>query len=208
MWRRFTPTTRICRCRPRSARTCSTSRTRRQQPSEGSRWKRRRSSATRCRPVGTWRGWTRPTIDISRSASGGVTGDVAGNRLNNSPEWSGRAWIDWTGDDRSSERRCRFAPTRRGRRRRSSRRSTTRIQRQRAFGLLDISAEFGPSAPPLVGRRCMRAISPTRTTSPGPRARPTRNRRPARRSLARLACNWPLRGNMRALFAAPPPGAR
>ena len=27
---------------------------------------------------------------------GGVTVDVAGNRLNNSPEWSGRSWMDWT----------------------------------------------------------------------------------------------------------------
>ena len=28
----------------------------------------------------------------------GVTGDVAGNRLNNAPEWAGRFWIEWTGD--------------------------------------------------------------------------------------------------------------
>jgi hypothetical protein len=27
-----------------------------------------------------------------------VTGDVAGNRLNNAPEWAGRLWIEWTGD--------------------------------------------------------------------------------------------------------------
>ena len=27
-----------------------------------------------------------------------VTGDVAGNRLNNAPEWAGRLWIEWSGD--------------------------------------------------------------------------------------------------------------
>ena len=29
---------------------------------------------------------------------GGVTGDAAGNRLNNAPEWSGRLWLEWTGN--------------------------------------------------------------------------------------------------------------
>jgi iron complex outermembrane receptor protein len=29
---------------------------------------------------------------------GGITGDVAGRRLNNAPEWSGRAWFEWNGD--------------------------------------------------------------------------------------------------------------
>ncbi len=28
---------------------------------------------------------------------GGVTGDVAGNRLNNAPLWSGRVWLEWSG---------------------------------------------------------------------------------------------------------------
>src|SRR6185436_4789328 len=28
---------------------------------------------------------------------GGVTGDVAGNRLNNAPEWSARGWLEWRG---------------------------------------------------------------------------------------------------------------
>jgi iron complex outermembrane receptor protein len=27
---------------------------------------------------------------------GGVTGDVAGNRLSNAPEWSGRLWLEWS----------------------------------------------------------------------------------------------------------------
>ena len=31
-------------------------------------------------------------------ANNGVTGDVAGNRLNNAPEWAGRFWIEWSGD--------------------------------------------------------------------------------------------------------------
>ena len=30
---------------------------------------------------------------------GGVSVDVAGHRLNNVPEWSGRTWIDWTHRD-------------------------------------------------------------------------------------------------------------
>src|SRR5262245_10934649 len=29
---------------------------------------------------------------------GNVTGDVAGNHLNNAPEWSGRGWAEWTGN--------------------------------------------------------------------------------------------------------------
>ena len=34
----------------------------------------------------------------------GVTGDVAGNRLNNAPEWAGRLWIEWSGDIGRSRR--------------------------------------------------------------------------------------------------------
>jgi len=37
-------------------------------------------------------------------AIGGATGDVAGNRLNNAPEWSGRFWFEWTGDVGHSRR--------------------------------------------------------------------------------------------------------
>ena len=75
--------------------------------------------------------------------AGGISSDVAGMRLNNSPEWSARAWSDWTwaiGDTRSVSFRA------------DSRWKTTvffsplndAIQRQRPVGLLDISAEFGP----------------------------------------------------------------
>jgi iron complex outermembrane receptor protein len=37
-------------------------------------------------------------------AVGGATGDVAGNRLNNAPEWAGRFWIEWSGDIGNSRR--------------------------------------------------------------------------------------------------------
>ncbi len=74
---------------------------------------------------------------------GGVTGDVAGNKLNNSPEWSGRTWIDWTRSiGRSNSLSIRadatwkttvfFTPF------------NDSIQRQSPLGLLDVSAQFGP----------------------------------------------------------------
>ena len=75
------------------------------------RWKRRCGSARQCSLGGTWPCWIRSTIAYIAIGVGGVTGDVAGNKLNNSPEWSGRTWIDWTAIDRSIElvvasRRC------------------------------------------------------------------------------------------------------
>ena len=74
---------------------------------------------------------------------GGVTADVAGNHLNNAPEWSGRAWLP--GRAASGRRaRCRCAPMR-------HRQSTVYfspfngpIERQAPYGLLHVSAEFGP----------------------------------------------------------------
>jgi iron complex outermembrane receptor protein len=74
---------------------------------------------------------------------GGVIGDVAGNQLNNSPEWSGRTWIDWTRSiGRSNSLSLRadttwkttvfFTPF------------NDAIQRQGPLGLLDVSAQFGP----------------------------------------------------------------
>ena len=74
---------------------------------------------------------------------GGVTGDVAFNKLNNSPEWSGRTWVDWTRSiGRSNSVSLRADATWR----------TTvfftpfndTIQRQGPLGLLDVSAQFGP----------------------------------------------------------------
>jgi iron complex outermembrane recepter protein len=74
---------------------------------------------------------------------GGVTGDVAGHRLNNAPEWSGRLWLEWDGTigraglvslraDSRWQSTVFFTPF------------NDDIQRQRPYGLLDVSAEFGP----------------------------------------------------------------
>jgi iron complex outermembrane receptor protein len=75
---------------------------------------------------------------------GGVTGDVAGNRLTNAPVWSGRAWLGW---ERPSFRQQVL----------SVRADTTwqttayftpfndSIQRQRPYGLVNVSAEMRPS---------------------------------------------------------------
>ncbi len=69
-----------------------------------------------------------------------MTGDVAGNQLNNAPDWSGRIWIDWTRRFRESTLTVRA----------NSRWQSTvyftpfndAIQRQTPYGLLDISAEL------------------------------------------------------------------
>ena len=75
-------------------------------------------------------------------ALGGVTGDVSGNRLNNAPEWSGRAWVEWT--HRIGSRRVAFAAD-------ASAQSTVyytpfndTIQRQRPYGLLGARIDYGP----------------------------------------------------------------
>jgi iron complex outermembrane receptor protein len=74
----------------------------------------------------------------------GVTGDVAGNRLNNAPEWSGRLWIEWTGQLGSSQRLTLTAD--------ATAQSTVfytpfndDIQRQSPYGLIGGRAEFGPA---------------------------------------------------------------
>ena len=74
---------------------------------------------------------------------GGVTGDVAGNRLNNAPEWSGRLWIEWTGRIGRSQRLTLTADT--------TVQSTVfytpfndDIQRQSPYGLVGGRAEYGP----------------------------------------------------------------
>jgi iron complex outermembrane receptor protein len=75
---------------------------------------------------------------------GSVTVDVAGHRLNNAPEWSGRTWIDWTlatggastlslRADSTWKSTVFFTPF------------NDNIQQQGPMGLLDISAEFSPS---------------------------------------------------------------
>ena len=75
---------------------------------------------------------------------GGVTGDVAGNRLSNAPDWSGRLWLEWS----AAIGRGAVASLRADSRWQSTVYFTPfndTIQRQRPFGLLDLSAEFGPS---------------------------------------------------------------
>ena len=77
-------------------------------------------------------------------AIGGATGDVAGNRLNNAPEWAGRFWIEWTGDIGRSRRLTIAAD--------ATAQSTVfytpfndSIQRQGPYGLLGARVEYGPS---------------------------------------------------------------
>ena len=81
---------------------------------------------------------------IGFSGTSITTANVAGNRLNNAPEWSGRGWIDWTrplGRGRSLSLRADatwkttvfFSPF------------NDTIQRQSPMGLIDLSAEFGPT---------------------------------------------------------------
>ena len=74
----------------------------------------------------------------------GVTGDVAGNRLNNAPEWAGRLWIEWSGDITRSRRLSLAAD--------ATAQSTVfytpfndTIQRQGPYGLLGARVEYGPS---------------------------------------------------------------
>jgi iron complex outermembrane receptor protein len=77
--------------------------------------------------------------------TGGVTGDVAGRRLNNAPEWSGRLWLEWTGNVGRSTRMTLTAD--------ATAQSTVfytpfndKIQRNPPYGLLGARAEFGPSS--------------------------------------------------------------
>ena len=74
----------------------------------------------------------------------GVTGDVAGNRLNNAPEWAGRLWIEWTGDIGRSRRLSIAAD--------ATAQSTVfytpfndSIQRQGPYSLMGARVEYGPS---------------------------------------------------------------
>lgn len=74
---------------------------------------------------------------------GGVTGDVTGHRLNNAPEWSGRVWLEWNG----RIPRAGVASMRADGRWQSTVFFTPfndTIQRQRPYGLLDVSVEVGP----------------------------------------------------------------
>jgi iron complex outermembrane receptor protein len=76
-------------------------------------------------------------------AYNGVTGEVAGNRLNNAPEWAGRIWIEWSGDvgrarrfliaaDATAQSTVYYTPF------------NDNIQRQTPYGLLGARLEYGP----------------------------------------------------------------
>ena len=87
---------------------------------------------------------TPPDDQYIAVSNSGVTGDVAGNRLNNAPEWAGRLWIEWSGDIGRSRRLSIAAD--------STAQSTVfytpfndNIQRQGPYGLLGVRVEYGPS---------------------------------------------------------------
>jgi iron complex outermembrane recepter protein len=74
---------------------------------------------------------------------GGITSDVAGHRLSNAPEWSGRLWLAWNNQigstgtlsfraDSRYQSTVFFTPF------------NDLIQRQRPYALFDVNAEFSP----------------------------------------------------------------
>jgi len=89
--------------------------------------------------------WLRATYDrYVAVGSGGVTSDVSGNRLNNAPEWSGRLWLEWTGNVGRSTRMTLTAD--------ATAQSTVfftpfndTIQRSLPYGRVGTRAEFGPT---------------------------------------------------------------
>jgi iron complex outermembrane receptor protein len=89
--------------------------------------------------------WLDATYDQYTAVGlGGVTGDVAGKRLNNAPEWSGRLWVEWAGNIGQSKRLTVTAD--------ATAQSTVfytpfndDIQRQLPYGMLGGRAEYGPS---------------------------------------------------------------
>ena len=87
--------------------------------------------------------WLDARYDAYQAIGVGVAGDVSGNRLSNAPEWAGRLWLEWK------------APA--GRAGMLSLRADSRwqsvvfytpfndaVQRQSAYGVLDLSAQLGP----------------------------------------------------------------
>jgi iron complex outermembrane recepter protein len=76
-------------------------------------------------------------------AIGGVIGDVAGNTLNNAPEWAGRLWAQWTGSlaasallaltvDATAQSTVFYTPF------------NDDLQRQLPYALVGARAEYGP----------------------------------------------------------------
>jgi iron complex outermembrane receptor protein len=77
-------------------------------------------------------------------ALSGATSDVAGHRLNNAPEWSGRLWAEWNGRltssdalkltvDATAQSTVFFTPF------------TDSVQRQLPYALVGARAEYGPA---------------------------------------------------------------
>jgi iron complex outermembrane receptor protein len=108
---------------------------------------------------------------------GGVTGDVAGRRLSNAPEWSGRAFVDW----RIAAGRAGTLSLRADARFQSTAYFTPfndDVQRQSPYALLDGSPELRR------GRLAISAYARNRRWrcgTPLPRAQRSRERRPAGR---------------------------
>ena len=87
--------------------------------------------------------WLDARYDRYLAVGVGVAGDVSGRRLSNAPEWSGRLWLEWkVGAGRAGTLSFRA----------DSRWQSTvfftpfndAVQRQSAYGLLDVSAGLGP----------------------------------------------------------------
>jgi iron complex outermembrane receptor protein len=94
--------------------------------------------------VGGYLAWLDATYDEYLAlGAGNISVDVAGNKLTNAPAWSGHLWIDWTRSlGELGSLSIRAAAT--GRSTAYFTPFNDTIQRQRPFGLLDLSAEFGP----------------------------------------------------------------
>jgi iron complex outermembrane receptor protein len=94
--------------------------------------------------VGGYLAWLDATYDEYLAlGAGNISVDVAGNKLTNAPAWSGHLWIDWTRSlGELGSLSIRAAAT--GRSTAYFTPFNDTIQRQRPFGLLDLSADFGP----------------------------------------------------------------
>jgi iron complex outermembrane recepter protein len=103
-----------------------------------------RSRIGRTLEAGGHGAWLEATYDRYIAVGlGGVTGDVAGKRLTNAPAWSGRVWIEWTGDIGQAKRLTLTAD--------GVVQSTVfytpfndDVQRQLPYGMVGAGAEYGP----------------------------------------------------------------
>jgi iron complex outermembrane recepter protein len=100
------------------------------------------TALSRAWQIGGHLAWLDATYDRYIAVGvGGITGDVAGNRLNNAPAFSGSLWLQWNGTvgathavsfraDSTWQSTVFFTPF------------NDAIQRQRPYGLLDANAEY------------------------------------------------------------------